>query len=352
MREDRLQAFVAMTAELHTTAKEDNIAYLDYVMRRDVWLSNYFKAVTKSCCIPGCGKAIPASITTVAQNQGTDYSPNNPSSPKTQRVVEVHLKLTPHTTRRSKHLHLLDMPRKLIDPQQLHSLQKEQNGWYGYVIRGPKTRLSTAYVKKEFTPMFLSSLMERPNRKTCIPVGSVSLMQTHELTQQVVCNASSPPLVLQQMHRDTCVMSSLASAFKYFGDLKSFDIVRRNVQASSIAIDRMQFAVDTICTPELNYRYQRYKQGQLLPLSDLSPFPTLACLCNTDGGVAHCITIVGNIIFDSNTTAPMPLTADSLDWCCSSKTDRGTAKFAFVYEGLRFLHRKPRVDWKVDVSNL
>ena len=116
MHEDRLQAFVAMTAELHMTAKQDSIAYLDYVMHHDVWLSNYFKAVTKSCCIPGCGKAIPASITTVVQDQGTDYSPNNPSSPITQCVLEVHLKLTPHTTRRSKRLHLQDTPRKLIDP--------------------------------------------------------------------------------------------------------------------------------------------------------------------------------------------------------------------------------------------
>jgi len=139
----------------------------------DVCLSNYFKAVTKSCCIPRCGKAIPVCITTVAWNQSRVSSLNNPSSPIARCVQEVHSKLTPHNTRRSKHLCLQDKPRTLFDPQQLHSLQREQNGWYSYVIWGPKPRLSTACVNKEFTPMFLSSLMERQNRETHIPIGSV-----------------------------------------------------------------------------------------------------------------------------------------------------------------------------------
>ena len=51
------------------------------------------------------------------------------------------------------------------------------------------------------------------------------------------------------------------------------------------------------------------------PLIDISPYPTLIQLIFL-GGIHHCVTVVGEWIFESNFPFALPLTKYSLDYFC------------------------------------
>jgi len=53
-------------------------------------------------------------------------------------------------------------------------------------------------------------------------------------------------------------------------------------------------------------------------LSNISEFPMVLALEAINGGMQHAITIIGKLIFDSNSEQALPLTKKSLDYCCSS----------------------------------
>ncbi len=50
-----------------------------------------------------------------------------------------------------------------------------------------------------------------------------------------------------------------------------------------------------------------------------SPWPTLVVLLGGDGGQSHTVTLVGDLVFDSNFTQTMRLNKEILDWCCNCK---------------------------------
>ncbi len=52
-----------------------------------------------------------------------------------------------------------------------------------------------------------------------------------------------------------------------------------------------------------------------------------------DGGVGHAIAIVGDWIFDSSKRHALPLTMESLDWCCMDG-------FYKVFRAIQFLPKK------------
>ena len=151
------------------------------------------------------------------------------------------------------------------------------------------------------------------------------------------------PLSVQQLNRDMCVMSSLASTFMLWGDLKAHDKICQAIKTSLAVLDRFEFAISTVCTSELNYYPLKFAEGVFYPLANKSPFPTLVSLCSIDGSKAHAMTICGDYIFDSNAKHPLPLVAESLDWCCG--TAMATCPFSHVHRAIRFLHRKPKPCW-------
>ena len=120
------------------------------------------------------------------------------------------------------------------------------------------------------------------------------------------------PLSVQQLNRDMCVMSSLASTFMLWGDLKAHDKICQAIKTSLAVLDRFEFAISTVCTSELNYYPLKFAEGVSHPLANKSPFLTLVGLC-IDGSKAHAVTICGDNIFDLNAKHPLPLVAESLD---------------------------------------
>jgi hypothetical protein len=69
-------------------------------------------------------------------------------------------------------------------------------------------------------------------------------------------------------------------------------------------------------------------------LKDISVFPAVFALEAVDGGTQHAVAVVGNLIFDSNCERPLPLTRQSLDYCCSTDTQDGL--FKNIFRGYRF----------------
>ena len=53
-------------------------------------------------------------------------------------------------------------------------------------------------------------------------------------------------------------------------------------------------------------------------LATRSPYPTCIRICGSDGSTTHCITTLGDWIFDSNETHALPLCPESLDRCAGS----------------------------------
>ena len=70
--------------------------------------------------------------------------------------------------------------------------------------------------------------------------------------------------------------------------------------------------------------------------SNTSPFTTLVIPIGSDQGIQHAITIVNNLVFDSNVEVAMHLCKETLDWC--TNTPGGYQK---VYYAMRFhIHSK------------
>ena len=70
------------------------------------------------------------------------------------------------------------------------------------------------------------------------------------------------------------------------------------------------------------YTVEKLKCGTLDLLSNISDSPTVVQLLGVNGGGGHAITIVGRWIFDGNLKRGIPLSKESLDWCCSTDTKR------------------------------
>jgi hypothetical protein len=63
-------------------------------------------------------------------------------------------------------------------------------------------------------------------------------------------------------------------------------------------------------------------------LNKKSPWPTVVVLLGSDGGMSHTVTIVNDLVFDSNCSYAMRLSKETLDWCCNCKGGYDRANYA------------------------
>ena len=235
----------------------------------------------------------------------------------------------------------------VCDPGQLSHLCRSRRGkWFGVHRNGRGIEVTESFVKENFKPWFIQLCSKQRNLNVKIPEGRPRHNNTIQPPSFWLPN-DNIPAIIQQIVYDSCVMSSLASAFSYFGDLRAQDSICENIERSLKALDRFDVAISTVCTAQLNYYPMKFGEGRFDPLTDVSPFPTLVGLCDIDGGKGHAITICGSYIFDSNAMTPLPLVAESLNWCCGSAETKGT--FWCAHRAVRFLHRKPRADWLMHI---
>jgi hypothetical protein len=82
---------------------------------------------------------------------------------------------------------------------------------------------------------------------------------------------------------------------------------------------------------ELRTRQKKVEQWDILKIR--SPVPTLVVLLGADGGQSHSVTLVNDLVFDSNCTHAMRLNKETLDWCCNC--EKGFLRAVYL---LRFWH--------------
>jgi len=343
LRKDRklYDAYHDMQCDLQATLTQDETEHHQFLLQRNNWIQMYYSLVSKSSCHPGCGD--PSALN---QNQALSKLASLAASLES---IELHEQLI--NTWRSLRLaaHVDTCTRDMFtDADQVAHVSYSEGSFIGYDVFGKSSILDDTFLQHEFNDWFLLQVSATPNKKVAIPEGKATSTSNKECTPPNLWGTYDDiPLVLQQMHRDTCAFSSLASAFLYFGDKKAFHKLRLNIMASLEHVDRMALARSLLCSKKYKYVALIFRRNKLHPLIDVSAFPTLVRLCSSDGGVSHCVTIVGSLIFDSNATEPLPLCRASLDWCCDTTDGCARRKFSFVFKAVRFWHANPCSHWRM-----
>ena len=137
-----------------------------------------------------------------------------------------------------------------------------------------------------------------------------------------------PVVHYRQSSAPTCVFSSAASAVHAFGDEKAAATLASYTQASIKHTDRMQFLQQTVLEHLKGWDVPGALTGEAAAAFDClatrSPFPTCIRISGSDGLTSHCITILGDWIFDSNETHALSLCQESLDRCAGSHINGST----------------------------
>ena len=74
--------------------------------------------------------------------------------------------------------------------------------------------------------------------------------------------------------------------------------------------------------PYMSRWWPRMYPTDIVPLVDISQYPTLIQLKYFLGRIHHCVTVVGKFIFDSNFCFALLLTKDNLDYCCINMNEK------------------------------
>jgi hypothetical protein len=153
------------------------------------------------------------------------------------------------------------------------------------------------------------------------------------------------PIKYRQFEEELCSFMSLASALHYCaselkcGD-KDLPFWLANV-ASHLAKGRNARGQLNLLAKKVKEKglfFQKYElrvkkthvqEWDILNIR--SPWPTLVVLLGGDGGQSHAVTLVGDLVFDSNCTHAMRLNKETLDWCCNCKTGFMCAAFVLRF---------------------
>ena len=139
-----------------------------------------------------------------------------------------------------------------------------------------------------------------------------------------------------------------ASVLHYLGFPNAADVIVKSAPKKKLLSGK--FVLNSIATKligtELKYLQPKYYKKGKLNIMVYSDFPTIAILEGNDGSCSHSITTIGKWIFDSNLEQAMELNQDNLDWCVSSKLERG--KFVGIIDAVCFKinPKQKKFQWK------
>jgi hypothetical protein len=153
----------------------------------------------------------------------------------------------------------------------------------------------------------------------------------------------SVPIKYPQYNLETCTFMSMASALHYcsaklkmgdkqFGCTLSQDAIGYVKGMSACAqLDVLVRLVKekSLYFKKLKLRAKQNKIEEWNILNKKSPsWPTVVVLLGSDGGMSHTVTIVNDLLFDSNCSCAMRLSKETLDWCCNCKDGYKRATYA------------------------
>jgi hypothetical protein len=134
------------------------------------------------------------------------------------------------------------------------------------------------------------------------------------------------------------------NAFHYINDYQARDEIFEKMaisldytKISAMSHSRSTFAAYIVNQTILGYKVNKTPNFNVL--EDRSMWPTLCVLESTSEISIHAITTMENFIFDSNLTAAIDLSKESLDWFCSTNLSKG--QFKRVQVAYRFINSKP-----------
>jgi hypothetical protein len=230
-------------------------------------------------------------------------------------------------------------------------------GWFGHNVKRRYEEVEVCFVERNFSSTFITECMKNPGRVINVPASAPK----HRPPPDDFRIQTNIP-VYQQLHRDTCVASALASAFRYFNDEKAHRIMKEYINRSANETDRLQQMESMLVNRNLRYRVEKFGKEAtfrkeavhkrvkrtLNIFENISCYPTVVVLRGSDGSVNHAVTVVGTWVFDSNVAYAQPLTLPLLDWCCSTDTVR--SNFVQVHYAMRFFPASSKLirkEWNI-----
>ena len=236
----------------------------------------------------------------------------------------------------------------VVPCEQISKLKYAANGkWYGKaagVHKEWELLDFDSFVKPNFgvedDGVFLAHCQAKPGRKRSIPPGKVTTRSSTNATRGGVgkvtaelaldCTGVARPqpwlvdgsvLVVkyQQGNDSTCVFSSAASAIYASGDELAAKSLASHANESITTVDRMDFLQQTVRKELKGWDVPKVLVGGAAAAFDClairSPYPACIQIHGSDGSTDHCITTLGDWIFDSNKSHALPLCQASLDQC-------------------------------------
>ena len=151
-------------------------------------------------------------------------------------------------------------------------------------------------------------------------------------------------ITINKQTKETCCFSSLSAAYELLGDKKAHKVIHDNID-ESLKKNPFNFAMYLLRNKDMNIQVKKYGWMQHKILEERSPWPTICQLLGDDGSINHCITTMGDFVFESNSDHVKDLSKETLNWCVS--TDKEKCNFLGVVRAMRFSHAKPRKEWKL-----
>ena len=222
-----------------------------------------------------------------------------------------------------------------LNPREARSKNATDSYFLGMYKDRKGERLEEKYVNDMFRDDFIQHVIQCGNEGDpqfiVIPPGRPRIEAPLSCKRTV----SAPVVKYQQNKAPTCLFYSFASALYYMGleqPAKAVASIPRSVlNDASLCWRALIFTMQAECGWLVPHRIQT---ACFDPRVDQSEYPTAITLRGKDGSVQHAVTTVGRWIFDASCTHALPLTTESLNYCCSIDAFEG--EYDCVYHGYRF----------------
>jgi hypothetical protein len=195
--------------------------------------------------------------------------------------------------------------------------------WKARLEDGTVTAIADSFVDEQFGQKFVNECMKLGNRKFVpIPVGScrASVMN---IMPELRCK-HAPQVKFMQGDIDSCVSSSLASAF-YQTSIPDLLIAAKHLKDMSNGLAGGASCLNA--SIRIVGKYVKWLQPQHVKKDfqwekDMNNYMFLVgVIKDSTGSCQHAVTIFRNWIFDSNEPYALPLCKESLDVCTWSVKD-------------------------------
>jgi hypothetical protein len=232
---------------------------------------------------------------------------------------------------------------KYIPPAYVHETDARANNcvttdactkgaWKGLMEDGTSLTIMEDIVRGQFGSWFVAECKYLGHKKfVCIPVGSCRL-SIMKMFPKLRCE-SAPPVKFMQGEIDTCVFSSLASAFHqtFIPDLVCMVNILQTKSKSNCGGTKSLTEARNIVTKNVKWLQARRRPKTFKWEDDINDdmFFVGEIKDNTNS-YQHATTIFRNWIDDSNEPFALPLSKESLD-CCTWEVKDGKIKHASLF---------------------